>query len=298
METDRIICGDAPAALKELPDGCVNCCVTSPPYYGLRDYGEAGQIGQEGTLREYVKRLVQVFREVRRILKGDGTLWLNIADAYCTANSKAQGMKPKDMMGVPWALAFALRDEGWYLRNDVIWVKANPMPENVPDRMGRTHEHIFLMAKSKRYFYDRMAIAEPAAPDTARRLKSGRSGQNKYAKGAPGQGPQTINRRRDAGEVDEAMVSPVRNRRDVWHINTVPYSGAHFAAFPPRLAEVCILAGCPAGGVVLDPFFGSGTTGLAAKRHGRHYIGIDINADYCRLAAERIGTEAQGDGHN
>jgi DNA modification methylase len=295
METDRIICGDSLSVLETLPDGSVDCCVTSPPYFGLRDYGAGGQIGREGTPEQYVERLVAVLREVRRVLQDDGTLWLNIADTYCdkgyAKGIRPQRMKPKDMMGIPWLVAFALRADGWYLRNDVIWVKANPMPESCKDRMSRCYEHVFLLAKSKNYYYDNMAIAEPIAPGTARRATAERSGRGKYAKGAPGQGPQTINKRREAKDIDEAMVSPFRNRRDVWHINVVPYAGAHFAAFPLKLPETCILAGCPKGGTVLDPFFGSGTTGIAALSTGRHYIGIDINADYCRLAKERIDKE-------
>jgi DNA modification methylase len=296
MDSDTIILGDALEALRGLSDASVECCVTSPPYFGLRDYGEAGQIGREATPGEYIDRLIAVFSEVFRVLKDSGTLWLNIADVYCNKNmrrpdeSGTKHCKPKDLMGLPWALAFRLREEGWYLRNDIIWVKPNPVPENVSDRLSRCYEHIFLLAKSRRYHFDAKAVAEPVAPDTPRRMRAARLGTNKYAGGVPGQPQvQTINRPREKGSVPDELIPVYRNRRDVWHISTIPYKGAHFAAFPPVLAKTCILAGCPVGGVVLDPFFGSGTTGLAARQAGRHYIGIDINAEYCRLAKERIG---------
>jgi DNA modification methylase len=298
MEKDRIICGDALEALKALPSGSVHCCVTSPPYYGLRDYGVDGQIGREATPGEYVARLAGVFGEVWRVLRDDGTLWVNLGDTYCGAGGKvrqspvnhnAPGCKPKDLIGVPWLLALRLRDDGWYLRNAAVWEKANPMPEGVKDRLTRSYEFVFLLAKSKRYFFDAAAIAEPVAPSTIVRMRAARGGHTKYSDGIPGQTAQGINSPRAAGLVPDELMPVFRNKRDVWHINTVPYSGAHFAAFPPKLAETCILAGCPKGGVVLDPFFGSGTSGLAAKDNGRRYIGIDINEDYCRLARERIG---------
>jgi DNA modification methylase len=255
--------------------------------------------------------LTAVFREVKRILRHDGTLWLNISDTYCgtgnkgdhhdpkypngrtgqqiSLNHRAKGCKAKDLIGIPWLLAFALRADGWFLRNDIIWVKANPMPESAKDRCSRCYEHVFLLAKAKKYYFDASAIAEPIAPTTAKRLKAGRGEGNKYAAGLPGQTAQKINQGRKPGSLTDAEISPFRNRRDVWHINTVPYAEAHFAAFPPKLAETCILAGCPPDGVVLDPFMGSGTTGFSALQSGRKYLGIDINAEYCRLARERIG---------
>lgn len=311
--TDVILCSDNLKALRAMPADSVHCCVTSPPYYGLRDYEIEGQIGREDTPEQYIRRLVEVFREVRRVLRPDGTLWLNIADTYCGTGSKAghvdpknpkgrtgqqvalnhrvQGCKQKDLIGIPWLLAFALRADGWYLRNDIIWYKANPMPESVRDRCTRTYEHVFLLAKSPKYFFDAAAIAEPTAPTTAARMKSGRSAGSKYAAGdVPGQGKQQgINKPRARGAIPDELIPALRNKRDVWQINTVPYRGAHFAAFPPKLAETCILAGCPVDGIVLDPFFGSGTTGLVAKQTGRRYIGIEINGEYCRLARERIG---------
>ncbi len=312
METNTIIRNDCLAALKDMPDESVHCCVTSPPYYGLRDYGIKGQVGREATPEQYIAKLGEIFMEVYRVLKTDGTCWLNISDTYCGTGSKGgltdpknpegrngqkvsiaqnvAGCKHKDLIGIPWMLAFALRDRGWYLRNDIIWQKGNAMPESVKDRLTRSYEHIFLLAKSQKYFYDAAAIAEPIAEDTARRYMGGRGGSHKYSGEVPGQaGVQSFNRPRKAGEIKEEDISLFRNCRDVWLINTVPYRGKHFAAYPPKLAERCILAGCPEGGIVLDPFFGSGTTGLAAVRNGRQYIGIELNGEYCVLAGERIG---------
>lgn len=312
MSENIIINRDCLLSLRDLPDESVNCCVTSPPYYALRDYGMDAQIGREDSPEEYIRRLVLVFREVRRVLTHDGTLWLNIADTYCGTGNKggyldpknpkgrngqsvslarrASECKQKDMIGIPWLLAFALRADGWYLRSDIIWCKANPMPESCKDRPSRCYEHVFLLTKSKEYYYDALAIAEPIAVGTAARYKGGRSASSKYAEEIPGQGKvQKLNAARAAGTITDADISPFRNARDVWHINTVPYKGGHFAAYPPKLAERCILAGCPRGAIVLDPFFGSGTTGLAAVKNDRRYIGIELNAEYCELAKERIG---------
>jgi len=302
LKTNIIYNMDCLDALRILPDNSIHCCVTSPPYYALRDYGTVGQIGREATPEQYIERLTNVFNELFRVLRPDGTFWLNISDTYCgtggkgqavsSANNtiKTQGCKPKDLIGIPWLLAFSLRNSGWYLRNDIIWEKANPMPESVKDRCSRSYEHIFLLTKSKKYYFDYMAIAEPIAPSTAARLKAGRGAYHKYVDNIPGQSTvQGINRPRAAGAFTDENISPLRNKRDIWRINTVPYSGAHFAAFPPKLAETCILAGCPENGIVIDPFFGSGTTGLAAKQLNRRYIGIELNAEYCRLAQERIG---------
>jgi DNA modification methylase len=288
---DLILTGDSLTVLKTLPNDSFHCCVTSPPYYALRDYEAEGQIGRETTPDEYIKRLVDVFREVRRVLRPDGVFWLNIADTYC--NSVKQGSKPKDMLGIPWRLALALKADGWYLRSDVIWVRGNTLPESVRDRCTRCYEHIFQLTKSKRYYYDYMAIAEPMKPASITRLKGARGGSHKYAIGIPGQPAQNINKPRSAGSISVEQIPTHRNKRDVWHINTVPYSGAHFAAFLPKLAETCILAGCPVGGIVLDPFFGSGTTGLAAKQNNRHFIGIEINPKFCKLAEARIAAVVQ-----
>ena len=289
METDRILCGDALEMLRTLPDNSVHCCITSPPYYALRDYGAEGQIGREDTPAQYVARLTDVFSEVRRVLRPGGTLWLNIADTYAAKgkpcdsvdpkypkgrngqmaeiNRKVEGCKAKDMIGIPWMLAFALRDSGWYLRSDIIWMKANPMPESCKDRPSRCYEHVFLLTKSHCYYYDAAAIAEPMAPSSVARYKRGRIG----------------------GKYEDGAVPTVRNKRDVWQINPFPYKGGHFAAFPPKLVETCLLAGCPQDGIVLDPFLGSGTTAAVAKQMGRHYIGIELNPDYCTLAEQRIG---------
>ena len=194
------------------------------------------------------------------------------------------------MIGIPWMLAFALRADGWYLRSDIIWMKANPMPESTKDRPSRCYEHIFLLSKSRRYYYDAAAIAEPVAETTVRRMKGARSTATKHGSGIPGQqNIQKINLPRAAGAYTDADIPQLRNKRDVWQINTVPYKGGHFAAFPPKLAETCLLAGCPPGGMVLDPFLGSGTTAAVAKQLGRHYIGIELNPEYCKLAEKRIG---------
>ena len=311
--TDTIINGDCLAALKELPDDFVHCCVTSPPYYALRDYGMDGQIGREETPAQYVARLTEVFAEVRRVLRPDGTLWLNISDTYAgkgnqgdsidpkypngrtgqtvALNRHVDGCKSKDMIGIPWMLAFSLRADGWYLRNDIIWYKANPMPESVKDRCSRCYEHIFLLAKSRRYYFNSTAIAEPVAASTPARMKRGFGADNKYSTDIPGQKHQHINDHRPAGYPDEA-IPQLRNKRDVWQINTVPYRGGHFAAYPPKLVATCLLAGCPPDGIVLDPFLGSGTTAAVAKQLGRHYIGIELNPEYCALAEQRIGGAA------
>lgn len=309
METDRILCGDALEMLRTLPDNSVHCCVTSPPYYALRDYGVDGQIGREDTPAQYVARLTDVFSEVRRVLRPSGTLWLNIADTYAgkgnqgdsvdpkypngrtgqtvAINRRVEGCKAKDMIGIPWMLAFALRDSDWYLRSDIIWMKANPMPESCKDRPSRCYEHVFLLTKSRSYYYDAAAIAEPVAESTPMRMRR-KFGKNKYSAGIPGQAHQHLNDYRPNGYAEED-IPLLRNKRDVWQINSVPYKGAHFAAYPPKLVETCLLAGCPQDGIVLDPFLGSGTTAAVAKQMGRHYIGIELNPDYCELAKQRIG---------
>lgn len=314
IQLDTIHTGDCLEVLRTLPSESIHCCVTSPPYYALRDYGMGGQIGREASPKEYILRLTEVFTEVRRVLRSDGTLWLNISDTYAgkgnqgdftdpknpngrngqtvALNNKVEGCKPKDMIGIPWMLAFSLRDSGWYLRNDIIWMKENPMPESVKDRCARCYEHIFLFSKSRKYFFDYKAISEPIAPGTVSRLKRGVKGSNKYGEPIPGQAKQqTINLCREHGAITDEMISPVRNKRDVWIINTVPFKGGHYAAYPPKLVETCLLAGCPKDGVVLDPFIGSGTTGMVAKQLDRHYVGIELNPEYKELAEARIGGE-------
>ena len=263
----EIIVGDARQILQELPNGHFNCVVTSPPYWGLRDYGTEGQIGAETTVEEYISDLVHLFRDVRRTLANDGTLWLNIGDSYTSggrtwrdadAKNKGramdyraptpEGLKPKDLIGVPWKLAFALQMDGWYLRTDIIWNKPNCQPESVKDRPTRAHEYVFLFSKSEKYYYDCEAIKEPAA--------------------------------------DSRQTS--KNRRTVWNINTEPYPGSHFAVYPRALVHLCVAAGSHENGRVLDPFFGSGTTGVICNQLGRDCVGIELNAEYAELARERL----------
>lgn len=360
-DVDCILYGDCLETLKSLPDESIDCCVTSPPYYGLRDYGtgkwiggdpncphkrlskfsvttttghkqselignvgdaiyktvcplcgavrEDKQIGLEETPEEYIKKLVNVFREVNRVLKADGTLWINIGDSYNgsgrgrgadgkvhfsvlsskqgTNKGSTEGIiqkqvidmcKPKDLIGIPWMLAFALRDDGWYLRQDIIWHKPNPMPESVKDRCTKSHEYIFLLSKSQHYYFDNKSIQEEAVSGEAIRDKSAEGYQadypngNRFSKGAHVYGKNNK-----------------RNKRDVWQIPVSPVKEAHFATFPEKLVEPCILAGCPVNGVVLDPFFGSGTTGRVAVRLNRHYIGCELNPDYIEISKKRIG---------
>jgi len=409
--TVRILKGDVRTMLKTLTGESVNCVVTSPPYFGLRDYGVAGQIGLEASPAEYIETMVDVFREVRRVLRGDGTLWLNIGDSYAgsgrgghvsdtstlqgSTESEQQcrdargsqlapglhaaaaaagvigrawvpppfGLKKKDLVGIPWMLAFALRADGWYLRQDIIWHKPNPIPESVRDRCTKAHEYVFLLSKSERYYYDFDAMQEPSSdgaharnPGNARPAKGaqayldgvedhrtkgglhafaerkrtqyktpdgwdtskGEGGHGSFHKdgrekgrkpaanwkGSSFDGERDIAVRPDKGRkiaeagsgiknndsFDDAMaVMPEsRNKRSVWTVSTKAFSEAHFATFPPALIEPCILAGCPQGGVVLDPFFGAGTTGLVADRHGRDCIGIELNPEYADMAEKRI----------
>jgi DNA modification methylase len=366
-----ILIGDVREKLKELPDQSVNCCVTSPPYWGLRDYGTAtwdggdsncdhqgkpmatkaninrncgtgndvknaeareffkeicgkcgakridSQIGLEQEPEDFINELVSVFREVKRVLRDDGTLWLNIGDSYSgsgkgtagnlgkknnerhlehkTGGLVPSGTKPKDLVGIPWMLAFALRADGWYLRQDIIWHKPNPMPESVRDRCTKSHEYIFLLTKSPQYFYDHTAVQEDAktapgatwkerkaAGATAGNVIVGDGVRNGTQRVVHGKGV-TSNLTRQDGK---------RNKRSVWTVTTRPFKGAHFATFPPALIEPCILAGCPEGGTVLDPFFGAGTTGLVAQRHSRKWIGCELNPEYAAIAQARIEAES------
>ena len=368
-----IIIGDVRERLKELPDQSVNCCVTSPPYWGLRDYGTASweggdsqcdhapdkrgsrfatpvatkqgsnmgsgtasrrdcdcgavrvddQIGLEQDPNDFVSKLVLVFQEVKRVLRDDGTLWLNIGDSYSgsgkgtagnlgkTHNERhlehktggliPSGTKPKDLVGIPWMLAFALRADGWYLRQDIIWHKPNPMPESVTDRCTKAHEYLFLLSKSRQYYFDSTAMQEPAKYPLDNRSsradsragtsmnsvggKTGiRFGGNKYG--------DSDDPKHATKSGNEYIATGTRNKRSVWSVTTKPFKGAHFATFPPALIEPCILAGSPKGGVVLDPFFGAGTTGLVAQRHGRKWIGCELNPEYAALAQTRIEDEA------
>ena len=326
--------GDCREVLKTLPDESVHCCVTSPPYFGLRDYGVAGQIGLELTPDDFVSELVEVFREVRRVLRDDGTLWLNLGDSYAgsgrgwnpteatsglqggQASQRASmvvrsrpigsqlpagfheqarlagnigrawvpppvGLKQKDLIGVPWMVAFALRADGWYLRQDIIWSKPNPMPESVRDRCTKSHEYLFLLSKSSRYFYDAEQIREPdAGTDHPRNVLDRPEPSGGLA--PPNSGIRSADGRNGQG----------RNKRSVWSIATQPFSEAHFATFPPDLIEPCIKAGCPVGGTVLDPFGGAGTTGLVADRLGRNAILIELNPEYAAIADRRIRCDA------
>lgn len=278
---NRILVGDSLEIMRTLQSGIVHTCVTSPPYWGMRDYGVSGQLGLEDTPAEYISNLVTLFGEVKRVLRDDGTLWVNIGDTYVGATSQhksggsagntsciskktmsgipqngrgarnkylmAHGWKMKDLVGIPWMLATALRNDGWYLRMDIIWNKPNPKPESVRDRPTLSHEYIFFLSKSSRYYYDADSIMEATVDGHGR-----------------------------------------KNKRSVWDVNLKPYKGAHFATFPVDLVIPCILAGCPIGGVVLDPFFGAGTTGLAAYQQGRSYIGIELNPEYADTASRRI----------
>lgn len=307
--TIEILQGDCRDVLGSLADGSINCCVTSPPYFGLRDYGVEGQLGLEPTPDEFVSAMVEVFREVRRVLRDDGTLWLNLGDSYARNPAKGttgtpngrnlekmgysggagvpSGLKEKDLIGIPWRVAFALQADGWYLRQDIIWHKPNPMPESVTDRCTKAHEYIFMLSKSPRYYFDNEAIKEPSAQDPKVFGRGGATasrGKQGYA--AASGGEQNRAQRDNSGGYG---TTGFRNRRSVWTVGTRPFAGAHFATFPPDLIEPCVLAGCPVDGTVLDPFFGAGTTGLVAQKQGRNCVGIEINPDYIAIANERLG---------
>ena len=279
----ELYCGDAAQVLQSIPRRSVQMCVTSPPYYGLRDYEKDGQIGRESSPEAYIANLVKVFDEVYRVLMDDGTLWLNIGDTYA---KKAQGsVKRKDLIGIPWMLAFALRGRGWYLRSDIIWRKTNAMPDGAKDRPSRCYEHLFLFAKSPRYYFDYHALEQPIAEETKARYQRNRSERSKYFASSYGQGLE-----KHLGQVTEERRQVCRGK-DVWDIGTNAYRmGEHFAMFPEKLVEPCILAGSREGDTVLDPFFGSGTTGAVAKRLQREYIGIDLNPCYLAKAKLRIAS--------
>jgi DNA modification methylase len=293
----QIIQGDALEELKKLPDQCCSTCVTSPPYYNMRNYNAADQIGMEESPDEYVKKLVEVFREVHRVLKDDGTLWLNMGDSYAK-HFEDGGVKRKDLIGIPWLLAFALRSDGWYLRADIIWHKPNTMPEAAKDRPTRAHEYVFLLSKSGRYYYNAEAVKElavgydPKKPGRKRGNAKTFRGGNAYTHGKAKNNSSAVERESHGLTANE---TGKRNRRSVWTIATRPYKGAHFATFPEELVRPCILAGSRPGDMVLDPFSGSGTTGAVAAKEGRDFIGIDINPDYCKISEQRI-QEAAGEG--
>jgi DNA modification methylase len=319
--------GDVLQVLRELPAESVDCCVTSPPYWGLRDYGDEGQLGLEPTPEEYVARMVEVFREVRRVLAAHGTVWLNLGDSYNNAKSgeaagnftltgekaihrvyqkgdgwtRDKALKNKDLCGIPWRVAFALQADGWYLRSDIIWAKPNPMPESVTDRPTKAHEYVFLLSKQPRYFFDQEAVREKYEGGSMRNgFRGEHDGPSAYiaqqgpqdnsAKGPDGRRKTTV--QGAAGSLQhrdgERWPNGGRNIRSVWEIATQPYPEAHFATFPEELARRCIAAGCPENGTVLDPFMGSGTVAHVARKLGRHAVGIDLNESYLELAARRL----------
>lgn len=339
----QILIGDSLALLRGMRDKSVQCCVTSPPYFGLRDYGVEGQIGLEETPAEFIARLVAVFDEVHRVLRDDGTAWVNMGDSYSgswgahgrddmgggvstlsprqvmASQRKAKvtkhpGYKPKDLMGMPWRLAFALQDAGWYLRQDIIWHKPNPMPESTRDRCTKAHEYLFLLSKSRRYYFDQAAILEPCSPNTHARLAqdvAAQIGSERANGGAKtngnmkavarkssgvgfGHGTDAANRARgrvkNNASMDAALaIMPTeRNKRSVWTVPTHSFKGAHFATFPPDLIRPCVLAGSHRGGIVLDPFGGAGTTGLVAMQEGRRSILCELNPEYAALAKARL----------
>ena len=301
---NTILYGDCRNTLKQF-DEQARTCVTSPPYYGLRNYGnEENQIGQENTPEEFIDQLVSVFKEVRNVLTDDGTLWVNLGDSYynyrpgkgqsypkqsvsktnqdlptqCNKRgNKLDGLKEKDLIGIPWMFAFAMRSDGWYLRQDIIWHKPNPMPESVKDRCTKSHEYIFLLSKNKKYYYDNEAIKEPVKKDWGTRDRT----QGKYHNPGSGLVPHSgLSKSYDR-----------KNKRDVWSITNKPYKGSHFAVFPPDLITPCILAGSEKGDIILDPFMGSGTTAMVAKQLGRDYIGCELHEEYSNLIDQRVPVE-------
>jgi len=323
--------GDCLEVIKKLDDCSIQTCITSPPYWGLRDYGVDGQLGLEKTPEEYVAKMVEVFREVRRVLRDDGTLWLNLGDSYwggkgSNGSSKARRtagergytqsggtllidtrptdgnhdiIKPKDLVGIPWRVAFALQADGWYLRQDIIWHKPNPMPESVTDRCTKSHEYIFLLSKSERYYFDQEAIKEPLAQESIGRKNRKQNLINRTGVGTLGKqiaeeidakhgyAGLALARNGKTGYSDDGL----RNKRSVWTVSTRPFKEAHFATFPPQLIEPCVKAGSKQGDTILDPFNGAGTTGLVACRQNRNYIGIELNPEYAEIAQKRIENE-------
>ena len=329
MTTNQIYNSECLHGLRSLPDNCINCCVTSPPYYGLRDYGSDKQIGLEKTPEEYIQKLVAVFHEVKRVLKDDGTLWINIGDSYAgsmkgaagypdnamnykqgtnrgtlgkaTLVKQCTGCKPKDLIGIPWMLAFALRADGWYWRDTIIYSKPNPMPESVKDRTTKSHEYILMFSKSRKYYYDYKSIQTKARESSLQRLEQDIEKQqgservpgkrNGYMKAVGRKPRKNIDVRggnQGNGDIPNAIMV---NKRSVWTVAVTPMKEAHFATFPEKLIVDCIKAGCPECGVVLDPFMGSGTTAIVSRKLDRNYIGFEVNPDYVKIAEDRIYKE-------
>lgn len=365
IEINKTHLGHSLEVLKSIDSESVDMCVTSPPYWGLRDYGEEDQLGLEPTPDEYVLNMMQIFDEVYRVLKSSGTLWINLGDTYssfkdCKSTSqtiakgtnsekahviikgksvsrntkklKSVGLKNKDLIGIPWMMAFALRSNGWYLRQDIIWHKPNPMPESVTDRCTKSHEYIFLLSKSAKYYYDHESIKEPVKDETISRMGRGVGDNHKNINGAPGQTPHTMNQPRinkkmsrnprkgidnrggnqaskdgipamaihgsgitgHSGYYDKdgnLIGNGMANKKSVWTVTTKPFKDSHFATFPPDLIVPCIKAGCPEGGIVLDPFHGAGTTGMVARKLNRNFIGIELNPEYIEISERRMQKE-------
>jgi DNA modification methylase len=319
----EIINGDSRSCLKMIADETAQCCVTSPPYFGLRDYGITGQIGREPMISEYISNLVDIFKEVKRVLAKDGTLWLNLGDSYASSGKNrteaqavaksglngglqtqtqilkqqskiVEGLKSKDLIGIPWRVALALQADGWYLRQDIIWQKPNVMPESVTDRCTKSHEYIFLLSKSPKYYFDSEAIKEPAICGAkGSEFHTGKTGihqlgRSQKVRPSKPKGSFIAKGEPLPGQLPFRAVVEMRNKRSVWTVSTKPFKGAHFATFPPELIEPMILAGSRPGDIVIDPFFGAGTVGLVSQKHGRQFIGIELNPEYCKLALERI----------
>ena len=305
--TGKILVGDALDRLREIADGSIQTCVTSPPYWGLRDYGDDDQLGLESTPTEFVEKLCEVFDQVWRVLADDGTLWVNLGDSYAGAslsrasnNGRAgygkpregtfsrlgDGLKSKELVGIPWRFAFAMQDRGWYLRQDIIWAKPNPMPESVTDRCTKSHEYIFLLTKNPRYYFDSEAIREPLAESSLSRLAQDIDGQTGSAR-ANG-GAKTNGNMKALGDPEAG-----RNKRSVWNVGVASFKDAHFAVYPTALIEPCVKAGSAEGDTVLDPFSGSGTTGEVALKLGRNYVGCELNPHYAQLSEHRL-TNALG----
>ncbi len=313
-DNGRLLCGDVLEVLKTFPDDHVQCVITSPPYWGLRDYGVEGQIGLEKTPEEYVGKIVEVFREIRRVLKKGGTCWLNLGDSYAgggavsqkqtdndirystVGNAKAKvqrragtvvNLKPKNLIGIPWRVAFALQSDGWYLRQDIIWHKPNPMPESVTDRCTKAHEYVFLLTKSGKYYYNADAIKEQLQESSIRRNQTGWNGNED--RGFVGGAQNHMSKYLGS---DKAKNETHRNKRSVWTVSTQPYKEAHFATFPEKLIEPMIFAGTQEKDTILDPFMGSGTVAYMCERYDRQWVGIELSKEYCKLATKRIEQES------